>query len=653
MNKLTFIDMFAGIGGFHSGFEKAGMQAKGWIEWDKFARKSYSTIYNVDGLYNGKDIQKAKGQDLPQADLWSFGSPCFVAGTLVQTKKGLLPIENITTNDEVVTIDGSYQKVTDTMVHTSDNIFELKVEGNLPIQATGNHPIYAKKRHERTTANGIEYEYDASKWIALKDLSIGDLVVNYSPTKKPSAGKTITDEEIELLGCYLADKTKTDKKEIATWLYDIPFEQQKLFVNSFISHLQHTVENNNVIVTIINQKLALSFSKFIENVFGITTNLSNNGKEYTVQYVLPKQLAKNDFTFWKPVTGVKKLQVNTPVSVYNLEVENNHTYNANGIIVHNCTNLSVAGKRAGIQGNESRMFFEVMRLLDEANYKPKYLIMENVKGLLSSHNGADFKLVKEEFDKHGYDVEYQVLNSKVVVPQNRERIYIVGHLKNLDYKPIFPISDDELSKFRQHTYLDEILENNVDSKYYLNKDKLLQLLENDNKHTFVPKNGGLKVVGNIMKSGFYNGRVFNPTQGIAPTLTTMKGGNRQPKVIGVYATISPDRIHKRQNGRRFKQVNEPSFTLTRSDHHGVAIQYINLDDEHQNIPVIQLNDNTYLAVRKLTPLECWRLQGFSDKQFYKAKDAGISDSQLYNQAGNAVSVPVINCIANKLLKLNE
>lgn len=392
MKNLTFIDMFAGIGGFHSGFEANHLIAKGWIEWDKFARKSYSNIYDVNNLYNGQDIQKVKGKDLPQVDLWSFGSPC--------------------------------------------------------------------------------------------------------------------------------------------------------------------------------------------------------------------------------------------------------------------QNISIAGKRTGIQGTQSSMFFEVMRLLDEVPIKPKYLMMENVKGLLSSHNGEDFKIVKEEFKKHGYEIEYQVINSKYVVPQNRERIYILGHLKSLPYKPIFPLNETELAKYRQHQFLDEILENNVDKKYYLKKDKLLQLLENDKKHTFTPKDKGLKVVGNVMKSGFYNGRIFNPTQGIAPTLTTMKGGNRQPKIIGVYATISPDRIHKRQNGRRFKEIHEPSFTLTRTDRHGITIQYINIGNNKNNIPAIQLDDNTYLAIRKLTPLECWRLQGFSDNQFYAAKKAGISDSQLYSQAGNAVTVPVITCITHKLLRLN-
>lgn len=382
---LTFIDMFAGIGGFHSGMEQAGHRCVGWIEWDKFARQSYKALYNTDGIYNAKDIQNVKGKDLPKADVWCFGSPC--------------------------------------------------------------------------------------------------------------------------------------------------------------------------------------------------------------------------------------------------------------------QNLSVAGKRAGINGSQSSMFFEVMRLLGEVEVKPNTLVMENVKGLLSSHKGADFEIVKDEFNKHGYDIEYEVLNSKNVVPQNRERIYIVGHLKGPKYDPVFPISDNDLSQYRQHKYLSEILDSSVDSSFYLDLDKLVQLIENDKKHTFRPSTD-LKVVGNVMKSNFYNGRVYNPAEGIAPILTTMKGGNRQPKVLEVYATITPDRVHKRQNGRRFKLNNEPSFTITRSDKHGIAIKYLNMPDK--NIPAIELDDHTYLAIRKLTPKECWFLQGFSKDQFNKAQQAGVSNSQLYAQAGNAVTVPVVKAIAERL-----
>ena len=101
------------------------------------------------------------------------------------------------------------------------------------------------------------------------------------------------------------------------------------------------------------------------------------------------------------------------------------------------------------------------------------------------------------------------------------------------------------------------------------------------------------------------------------------------------AVLTPDRAEKRQNGRRMKEPEEPSFTLTAQDRHGVAL----------------LSEN--IRIRRLTPRECWRLQGFPDEYFDKAKAAGISDTQLYKQAGNGVTVNVARAIGERLKEVEE
>lgn len=127
-------------------------------------------------------------------------------------------------------------------------------------------------------------------------------------------------------------------------------------------------------------------------------------------------------------------------------------------------------------------------------------------------------------------------------------------------------------------------------------------------------------------------RVYSPT-GQGPTLTTMGGGHREPKIAEeVRPVLTPDRVEKRQNGRRFKEDGEEAFTLTSIDRHGVAI-----------------GKEPRYRIRKLTPLECWRLQGFSDEAHEIVKQAGVSDSQRYKQAGNAVTVNVIKAIGERLL----
>ena len=291
-----------------------------------------------------------------------------------------------------------------------------------------------------------------------------------------------------------------------------------------------------------------------------------------------------------------------------------------------CQDISFAGKQKGLQGSRSSLFFEVMRMLDERQeakkFLPSYLIMENVKALLSSSQGWDFATVLIEMEKRGYDPEWSLINSAQVVPQNRERVYIVGHFRGRCTAQIFPIRRQGTDLVRTNEKI------KVVGKTF--QSGCTTLTTTDHKPQ---KQVAIRQIGNYMinskRKNPEAGRIYDPT-GLSPTLNTMQGGDRQPKII-VRACITPGRVTKRQNGRRFKNQDEPSFTLSCQDRHGVLLK------KENNV-----------QIRKLTPLECWRLQGFSDAQFKKARAAGISDSQLYKQAGNAVTVPVIKEIGKKL-----
>lgn len=319
-----------------------------------------------------------------------------------------------------------------------------------------------------------------------------------------------------------------------------------------------------------------------------------------------------------------------------------------------CTNISVAGNRVGLKGEQSSMFFQVIRLLNDRTWeeKPSILLMENVKNLLSSNRGWDFATVINKMDEAGYDVEWEVFNSSWTIPQNRERVYIVGHKRGIAYTPVFPISRQNLEAKRKYNVLRDVLEQEVDEKFYLSKDKVEQLLANDKKSTF--SNGGdIKVVGNISNTGHHAEDVLNE-KGIARTLTatsfkhpvhiatevkqignishsTSFGGNPQTGRVYDETGLSPTLNTMQGGGREPKVLVEPSITLTAADRHGILLS----------------NGKTYV-IRKLTPLECWRLQGFTDEQFNKAKEAGVSNSQLYKQAGNAVTIPVVEAIGEKL-----
>lgn len=303
-----------------------------------------------------------------------------------------------------------------------------------------------------------------------------------------------------------------------------------------------------------------------------------------------------------------------------------------------CQAFSIAGNQLGFEDARGTLFYEIARAVEQV--KPRYLFLENVRNLLSHDKGKTFERMLKILDELGYDVEWQVLNSKNFgVPQNRERVFIVAHLRGERTYRVFPIRGKD-EKF------------NTD--------------------------GEINQVGNIGKSDNFGGnpqvtRVYD-INGISPTLNTMQGGGREPKIV--VPVLTPDRVEKRQNGRRFKTNGEPMFTITTQDRHGVLVR----EATKQGYAVAGVGDsinfshpnskthrgrvgkniaNTLLTsdeqgvvlsdykIRKLTPRECWRLQGFPNWAFDKAQ-AVNSNSQLYKQAGNSVTVNVIEEIAKRL-----
>lgn len=243
-----------------------------------------------------------------------------------------------------------------------------------------------------------------------------------------------------------------------------------------------------------------------------------------------------------------------------------------------CQAFSVAGKRQGFEDTRGTLFFEIARILKEK--KPRYFILENVKGLLSHESGRTFQTIVRVLADIGYRVQWQVLNSKDFgVPQNRERVFIIGSIRDEPRPEIFPI--------RKKT-----------------------------KTTLKQKVGGSQ-----------GERVYNDN-GLSVTLSA-NGGGLGAKT-GLYAVITPERLNKRQNGRRFKENEEPMFTINTQDRHGIY-------------------DSS--RIRKLTPVECERLQGFPDNWTeYGKGQTKISDTQRYKCLGNAVTVNVVECIIEFLLK---
>jgi DNA (cytosine-5)-methyltransferase 1 len=289
-----------------------------------------------------------------------------------------------------------------------------------------------------------------------------------------------------------------------------------------------------------------------------------------------------------------------------------------------CQSFSIAGKRRGFEDTRGTLFFEVARILSDK--KPKYFILENVKGLLNHNGGRTFATIIEVLTDLGYQVQWQVLNSKFFgVPQNRERVYIVGCLGTECIGKIFPLTgcdSENISEIRKHPL----------SKKRSQGDRVYTT---DGLSSCLTSNGG----GQGGKTGLYciNKPRFDKYK-TSDIVETLKVGGDTP-------------LMKVRNGTKKgydeAQVGDginlafPNSTTRRGR---VGKQVSQTLDTHCNVGTI---DDDF-RIRRLTPTECFRLQGFPDGMIQQARELGISDSQLYKMAGNAVTVNVAQAVAQKI-----
>src|SRR5699024_9173560 len=491
---------------------------------------------------------------------------------------------------------------------------------------------------------------------------------------------------------------------------------------------------------------------------------------------------------------IEKLQLlSTDETVYNFEVEDDNSYIANNMVVHNCQAFSIAGKQAGFEDTRGTLFFEYAKVVKET--QPKYFLFENVKGMMSHDKGNTIRVVLETFNELGYYIDFNVFNSKYYdVPQNRERIYIVGKRKDLVEQPKYHDKTKGKKKFDEihnwavdninyvellpqlqtevTTRLVDVLEDEVDEKYYLSEEKTKKLTLNTD------------LSGKLNMYNYNERDKVHSVNKVSPTLNTMQGGDRQPKVAvpvltydsqGITRTVKanggsgniPKTIEGNQGvviGGDFddKEIEKNTFEILQtlqkeigekeiaewrsrildtfqqeeilrqdvyekgldieqdekkferkeqscecevknrtfdkqermrempidkefrcSSHGRESIQQFareltsvmqklshetsqekslyRLRKTTQGIRLLQqalykiqevwessLHKKQDVRIRKLTEKECWRLQSFTDEQFYKAKNSGVSNSQLYKQAGNSVTVNVVDAIVKEL-----
>ena len=267
-----------------------------------------------------------------------------------------------------------------------------------------------------------------------------------------------------------------------------------------------------------------------------------------------------------------------------------------------CQDFSLAGKRKGMGGARSSLITEAIRLIQEC--KPSFFIWENVKGTFSTNNGADFWAIIQAFANiGGYRLEWQLLNTKWFLPQNRERVYLVGCLGKGSGQQIFPIT-------KSSRKINDAQETRLKQIGTIGKDSEATRVYNTNCARTIKDGGGLGA-----KTGLYMVKTNN-NKGYA---IAQRGDSIN------YSVPSS----KTRNGRVGKGI---ATTL----------------DTHCNQAVVQ----TQNIIRRLTPKECERLQGFPDDWTKTGKELGtISDTQRYKMCGNAVTVDVVQAVAKNIKKV--
>jgi DNA-cytosine methyltransferase len=526
---------------------------------------------------------------------------------------------------------------------------------------------------------------------------------NYSCVEDKSVYKFhISDKEVEKFVTPFGRGAKN--KRLTNTIIDLPCELLEGFIEGYLS-ADGCFTNGVYKATSVSRELIYGVAQCVAKVYKTPYRIYRTkrhntskiqGREIkqndTFELVFKKEKKIQDKAFyedgfiWYPINSISQ---DGEEEVYDIEVENNHSFTVQNTIVHNCQDLSQAGLSKGMQkgsGTRSGLLWEIERMLDECEELPQILLMENVPQVIGEKNRDAFRDWFLKLESLGYKSWYTIMNGKdYEIPQNRERCFMVSALGDYYYE--FPTTKP--LKLR----LKDMLETQVDEKYYLS-DVTIERIKNWNAQQDPLKNidkekivspcitargageehSGMilikcEQVGEIQGSGYneMTGRVYG-SNGLSPTVRTFCGGGQEIKIaedeprfydyynkteiIGEYCgTLTTGTAH---NGSGTFLVDEKNYIQRaiedskgkdcgfycdqsptfgyRKPIDGLARA---LKAEQHDSSVI----NNY-RIRKLTPKECFRLMGVKDKDFERVA-RNQSNSSLYHCAGDSI---ITNCL---------
>ena len=672
---LKVLEAFSGVGSQRMALRNLGIdhEVVAIAEIDKFAIQSYEALHGE--TFNLGDISQIETADIPDHDLFTYSFPCFTGDSLVLTDNGYKRIDEINIGDMVLTHTNQYKKVTNVFNQGVKDIVNVKGMAIHNIKTTKNHKFLTRERYRLWNNDRRSYDrlFHAPEWVEVKDLTgshylglainqeselpawdgytnswdtgygvkthhtnfikpllenndfwwlmgryvadgwhrsqsgiviavpdnkleefenrVGNLF-NYSISKERTANKIhIPIKELELFteqfGYY------AHGKKVSSEVLNLPADLLKSFIEGYFSGDGSYSEDTKLYkCTTTSEELIYGIGQCIAKVYHrpysiyktnrpdthvIEGRTVNQRDTYSLHFKMTAgkqdQAFYEDGHIWFPFSG---LENNGEETVYDIEVEDDHSFTVFNTIVHNCQDISVAGKGLGLdEGGDTRsgLLWECQKVI--AGKKPKYLLLENVKNLVGKKHKHNFDKWLEWLEEQGYTNYWQVLNAKDYgIPQNRQRVFVVSIL-----------GEHEAYKFPEPIELKnkmiDFLESDVEERFYLTDKNIAMLTKED--------------TGKYPRKKRF--------------LDNIEIGNEIARTIQTRQRMAPD--------ENYVITNPSGKTL----------------EEKQ--------------LRQVTPLECWRLMGFSDEDFYKAKKE-VSNTQLYKQAGNSIVVNVLEAIFKEM-----
>jgi DNA-cytosine methyltransferase len=473
---------------------------------------------------------------------------------------------------------------------------------------------------------------------------------NYSCVEDKSVYKFhISDKEVEKFVTPFGRGAKN--KRLTNTIIDLPCELLEGFIEGYLS-ADGCFTNGVYKATSVSRELIYGVAQCVAKVYKTPYRIYRTkrhntskiqGREIkqndTFELVFKKEKKIQDKAFyedgfiWYPINSISQ---DGEEEVYDIEVENNHSFTVQNTIVHNCQDLSQAGLSKGMEkgsGTRSGLLWEIERILDECEELPQILLMENVPQVVGEKNRDAFRDWFLKLESLGYKSWYTIMNGKdYEIPQNRERCFMVSVLGDYYYE--FP---------KQKTLnlrLQDLQEEKVNEKYYIDKDIDINNILNFEILGKKENNVSCDCIG-VLKGGKWDKmhdiarRVYN-TNGLSPTIHTCGGGNLEPKIAEVVGGLGEKKSNSGTQYYQQDRVYQGDISLAHP----------------ANLPSGSYNYVTNdFRIRKLTPKECFRLMGVKDEDFERvAKNQ--SNSSLYHCAGDSIVITCLMAIFGEMLDVD-